>query len=99
MGKNFRKDVEASSFVGANDDFAARDALRFGNGGHRRLTGIKGFFCKFQEQLAGGGQRHLSTGTVEQSGADLFFERANLGGNRRLSAETLLRGTGEAGKS
>ena len=89
--KDVGQDVQASAFVGADDDLAARDALHFGDGHHHGLAGVERFFDILQEGLARSGERDLAAGAVEQLGSDLFLDAANLRRDRRLRAKTLLR--------
>ena len=95
--KNVGQDVQAGAFVGADDDFAAGNALHLGNGDHHGLAGVQRLFHVLQKSLAGGGERDFAAGTVEQLGADFFLDAANLRRNRRLGAETLLRRPRERG--
>src|SRR5207253_9540241 len=81
LGEDFGKDVQASSFVGANDDLAARYALSFGDGGQDGFAGVQSFLSIFLEELAGGGDGNFAAGTVQYPGSNLFLESANLGGN------------------
>src|ERR1700733_14902641 len=97
VGKDFRKDVQAGTFVGAHGDGAAGDVLHFGERGEHGLAGVEGFLGILLEGFAGGGKRDFAAGAVEKLGADFVFDGANLGGDRGLSAETLLRCPGERG--
>src|SRR5581483_2209953 len=91
LGEN----VETGPFIGAHNDFSARDAFGFSNGREDGLTGIESVFDILQKNLAGCGERNLSPRTIEQSGANFFFEGANLRGNSRLGAKALLGGARE----
>src|SRR5712692_192437 len=95
FGKDFGKDVQAGAFVGADDDLAAGHALGLGDGGQDDLAGFKCFFSILLEDLARSGDRNLAAGAVEELGPDLLLQGANLGGDRWLGAEALLRGTGK----
>jgi hypothetical protein len=97
LGEDLGEDVEASRLVGADDDLALRNALHFGQGGHHRLALLDGVLGVFLKRLAGAGEGDLAAGTVEQLGADLLLERADLSGDCRLRAEALLRRAREAG--
>ena len=97
VGKNVRQDVQAGAFVRADDDFAAGNALHLGDGDQHGLAGVERFLDIFLERLAGGGERDLAAGAVEQLGADFFLQAANLGRNGGLGAETLLRRARERG--
>ena len=64
---------------------------------HHLLASFKCFFNIFLELFAGSGQRDFAAGAVEETRTHLLLQRPDLGGDRRLGAETLLRGAGEAG--
>ena len=49
-----------------------------------------------QAPFAGSRERDFAAAAVEQARANLFFQSADLRGNRRLRTEALLRGAGEA---
>ena len=87
--------MQAGAFIGAHDDLSAGHAFGFGNRGQDRLAGFKNLFSIFLEQLAGGGDGNFAAGAVEQLGADFFLQGADLGGDGRLGAKTLLRRAGE----
>jgi len=91
--------VQASAFVGSDDDFSAGHALGLGDFGEDGLAVLDGFLGILEEQLAGSGERDAASRAVEEARADFFFERANLGGNGGLSAKTLLRRAREAGEA
>ncbi len=97
VGKNVGQDVEAGAFVGADDDFAARDALHFGDGDQHGFAGVEGVFDVFLEGLAGRSEGNFAAGAVKQFGADFFLQAADLRGNCWLGAETFLRGARERG--
>ena len=78
LREDLGQDVQAGAFVGAYDDRAARHVLGFGDGRQYRFAGLDRLFGIFHKQFPGDCQRDPAAGTVEQSGTDLFFERANL---------------------
>ena len=74
-------------------------ALHFRHGGDHGAAGLDGVFGVFLKDLAGGGERDLASGAVEQPGADFVLQGADLGGDRRLRAKALLRGAREAAEA
>ena len=99
LGEDLGEDVEAGAFVGADDDFAARDALGFGDLGEDIFAVLDSFFGVLIKELAGGGDGDAASRAVEEAGADLFFEGANLRGDGGLRTEALLGGAGKAGEA
>lgn len=73
FGEDLGEDVEAGAFVGADNEFAAGNALGLRDGDADRLAGLDGFLCVFQEQLSGLGEGDFATRAVEQASANFLF--------------------------
>src|SRR5579862_7155546 len=95
LGEDLGKNVETGAFVGADDEFAPRNALGFRNGDAYRPASLDGLLGVFQEKLAGLCKGDLATGAIEQASANFLFERANLRRHGGLSAEAFFRSSRE----
>ena len=94
--KTLRQDVDAGGFVGRDHQFAARIGLQFVDGILRAAAQVQHLLGVFGENPAGGGQRNAAAEALEQLGAQLLLELADLRADGRLRAVTRLRGLGKA---
>src|SRR6266852_2953780 len=90
FGKNIGEEVEASGFVGAEDDGALNDVAAVGNDLNRFVAHAKELFGVFEKNHAGGSELDGFGGAVEEPGFVGLFELANLGTDGRLRTEDFL---------
>src|SRR6266446_4896326 len=90
FGKNIGEQVEASGFVGAEDDGALNDVAAVGDDLNRFVAHAKELFGVFEKNHAGGSELDGFGGAVEEPGFVGLFELANLGTDGGLRAEDFL---------
>src|SRR6266852_2142649 len=81
FGKNIGEQVEASGFVGAEDDGALNDVAAVGDDLNGFVAHAKEFFGVLEKNLAGGSELDGLGGAVEEPCFVGLFELANLGAN------------------
>ncbi len=96
FGKNIGEQVEASGFVGAEDDGALNDVAAVGDDLNGFVAHAKEFFGVLEKNLAGGSQLDGLGGAVEEPGFVGLFELANLGADGGLRAKDFLARAREA---
>src|SRR5579871_6261932 len=78
VSENVGEDVQAGSFVRANNNLSARHPLHLGNRDHHGLAGIERLLNILLKRFSGGSERHFAPRAIEQLGADLFLDATNL---------------------
>src|SRR5215469_18368316 len=92
FGKNIRKEIEAGSFVGAENDRTLDDIAAVGDDLHRFIAKAEKPFGIFEQDFTGGSEFYGLGGAVKKFGPVGLFELANLGADGGLCAENFLAG-------
>ncbi len=90
FGKNIREQVEASGFIGTEDDGALDDVATVGNDLNGFVAHAKELFRVLEKHDAGGSEFDGLGGAVKEPGFVGLFELANLGTDGGLRAENFL---------
>ena len=96
FGENVGKEIEASGFVGAEDERALDDVAAISDDLNGFVAEAEKALGVFEEDLAGGGQLDGFGGTVEETSAIGLFELADLCTDSGLRTKYFLACTREA---
>ncbi len=90
FGKNIREQIEASGFVGAEDDGALDDVTAIGDDLDGFIAHAEELFGVLVKNFTGGSELDGLGGAVEEAGFVGLFKLANLGADSGLRAEDFL---------
>ena len=98
LGENFGQHVQAGGFIRADDHGSARIGAVIGNGKQGFITQLQQAFGVGEQDAAGGRERHVLAGAVEEAIAIVLLKLADLGAHGGLRTENFLSGTRETAK-
>jgi hypothetical protein len=98
FGEHLRQDIEAGSFVRADQERAARRNVLVRYREQGLIAHPQEPLCVGEQDSAGGGKPHRLSRTVEEFVAVLLFEEPDLAADGGLRAENFLASMGETAK-